>query len=80
VLDLFMPGMGGFEFLDRLRDSLATRRTPVLIWTVKDLSPHEQARLSRSAHALVRKGHGISALLEDLRRFLPAGPRALTGT
>jgi hypothetical protein len=30
--------------------------------------------------AIVRKGRGgIPALLDDLRRFLPAGPRALTG-
>jgi CheY-like chemotaxis protein len=73
VLDLRMPGMSGFEFLDRLRGSPATRLTPVLIWTVKDLSSEEQARLSRSAQAIVRKGHGgIPALLEDLRRFLSA--------
>jgi hypothetical protein len=52
----------------------------VLIWSVKDLSTHEQARLSRSVQAIVRKGRGgIPALLDDLRRFLPAGPRALTG-
>jgi len=71
LLDLLMPGMDGFEFLDRLRESPATRSTPVLIWTVKDLSPPEQARLSRSAQAIVRKGHGgIPALLEDLRRLL----------
>jgi CheY-like chemotaxis protein len=73
VLDLLMPGMDGFEFLDRLRSSPATRLTPVLIWTVKDLSTREQERLSRSAQAIVRKGHGgIPSLLEDLRRFLPA--------
>jgi PAS domain S-box-containing protein len=73
VLDLLMPRMDGFQFLDRLRSSPATHRTPVLIWTVKDLSPEEQARLSRSAQAIVRKGHGtIPALLDDLRRFLPA--------
>jgi PAS domain S-box-containing protein len=73
VLDLLMPGMDGFEFLDRLRSSPATRGTPVLIWTVKDLSDRERARLSRSVQAIVRKGHGgIPSLLEDLRRFLPA--------
>jgi PAS domain S-box-containing protein len=71
VLDLLMPGMDGFEFLDRLRDSPATRQTPVLIWTVKDLSAQEGARLHRSVQAIARKGHGgIPALLEDLRRFL----------
>jgi PAS domain S-box-containing protein len=74
VLDLLMPRMDGFQFLDRFRGSPATRLTPVLVWTVKDLSQEEQARLSRSAQAIVRKGSGsIPALLEDLRRFLPAG-------
>jgi CheY-like chemotaxis protein len=77
VLDLLMPGMDGFEFLDRLRSSPATRRTPVLIWTIKDLSDRECARLSQSAQSIVRKGHGgISSLLEDLRRFLPVQLRA----
>jgi CheY-like chemotaxis protein len=78
VLDLLMPGMNGFEFLDRLRSAPATLHTPVLIWTVKDLSPHEQSRLAQSAQAIMRKGHGgIPALLEDLRRFLPASPLVL---
>jgi CheY-like chemotaxis protein len=78
VLDLLMPGMDGFEFLDLLRDAPATCRTPVLVWTVKDLNAQEQARLSRSVQAIVRKGHGgIPGLLHDLRRFLPAGPPAL---
>jgi CheY-like chemotaxis protein len=77
VLDLVMPSMDGFEFLDRLRGSPATRLTPVLIWTVKDLSSQEQARLSKSAQAIMRKGHGgIPALLEDLRRFLSTRPDA----
>jgi CheY-like chemotaxis protein len=78
VLDLLMPGMDGFEFLELLREAPATRRTPVLIWTVKDLNRQEQARLSRSVQTIVRKGHGgIPALLDDLRRFLPAWPPAL---
>jgi PAS domain S-box-containing protein len=71
VLDLLMPRMDGFEFLDRFRESPATHRTPVLIWSVKDLSPEERARLSRSARAIVRKGHaGVQSLLEELRQFL----------
>jgi protein-histidine pros-kinase len=34
ILDLLMPGMDGFEFLRRLRQTGSGRDTPVIIWTV----------------------------------------------
>src|SRR6266852_4599808 len=45
VLDLMMPRVDGFEFLERFRKTEAGRRTPVIIWTVKDLSARDHARL-----------------------------------
>src|SRR5262249_16054977 len=45
VLDLLMPGMDGFEFLDRFRRTAAGRRTPVIVWTVKELTEADRARL-----------------------------------
>ncbi|MGE5306113.1 MAG: response regulator, partial [Alphaproteobacteria bacterium] len=38
VLDLMMPEMNGFEFLKRFRKSRSGRRTPVIVWTGKDLT------------------------------------------
>ena len=38
VLDLVMPGVDGFEFLDRLRRLPAGQTIPVIVWTVKDLT------------------------------------------
>jgi CheY-like chemotaxis protein len=45
VLDLLMPGIDGFQFLERLRAQPATQKTPVLVWTSKDLTAEDRARL-----------------------------------
>ncbi len=71
VLDLLMPGMDGFEFVARLRDSAAGRDVPVIVWTVKDLSAAERARLRAAAATIVFKGAGGAAqLVEELRPLL----------
>ena len=73
VLDLLMPGTDGFAFLDRFRRTPAGRRTPVIVWTVKDLTAEERAHLRVSAQAVVPKGErGAAALLEQLHALLPA--------
>ena len=45
VLDLVMDGMDGVEFLDRFRRLPEHVRTPVLIWTMKELTAAEHERL-----------------------------------
>ncbi len=45
ILDLLMPGLNGFEVLDRLEKSAAPNKPPVLIFSVKDLTPDEKQRL-----------------------------------
>jgi PAS domain S-box-containing protein len=73
VLDLLMPRMDGFAFLERLRSSPEHARTPVMIWTVKDLSAAERQRLHEVAQAIVQKGAGDDFPLTSLMRtFLPA--------
>ncbi len=75
VLDLLMPGMDGFMFLERFRRLPGCRETPVIVWTVKDLSPEENARLRAAAESIVLKGRSSSAeLLTELRTFLPPRP------
>ena len=72
VLDLIMPRLDGFEFLERFRMTEAGRSTPVIVWTVKDLTKHDQARLRQTAQAVVMKGNnGAAALLRELDAFLP---------
>jgi signal transduction histidine kinase/DNA-binding response OmpR family regulator len=72
ILDLIMPGVDGFEFLERFRRMEAGRSTPVIIWTVKDLSAHDHARLRERAHAVVVKdGDSAATLVRELKAFLP---------
>jgi CheY-like chemotaxis protein len=72
VLDLLMPGMDGFEFLDRFRRTSAARNVPVIVWTNKDLTLEEQERLRVSAQSVVLKSKGGAApLLEALQGLLP---------
>ena len=72
VLDLVMPGMDGVEFLDRFRRIPQHLRTPVLIWTMKDLTAAEQAQLRQSAQGIVSKNGGTpSTVIAQLKALLP---------
>jgi PAS domain S-box-containing protein len=77
VLDLLMPGMDGFEFLSRFRRTPAGRRTPVIVWTVKDLSSREREELDSLAQSVVSKSAGAKTLIEELETYVarrvPAG-------
>ncbi len=73
ILDLIMPEMDGFAFLERFRKLPHCGQVPVIVWTVKDLSTDEYTRLGQSAQGFLRKGQEVgSVLLEELKAFLPA--------
>jgi len=78
ILDLGMPEMSGFEFLDLFRRHPEGRDVPVIVWTAKDLTREELARLSASAQGVVLKHAGGSQnLIDELRRHVaPAVPLA----
>jgi PAS domain S-box-containing protein len=71
VLDLQMPEMDGFGFLELFRRLPGCAETPVIVWTVKDLTAADHARLASSAQGVLRKGHsGSASVVEELRRFI----------
>jgi PAS domain S-box-containing protein len=71
VLDLVMPEMDGVEFLDHFRRLPAHSRTPVLIWTMKDLTADEHESLRQTAQGVVSKNHGTpSTVVAQLRTLL----------
>jgi signal transduction histidine kinase/CheY-like chemotaxis protein/HAMP domain-containing protein len=81
ILDLLMPGMTGFEFLDQLRLDPKTRSVPVIVWTGKDLTTEESSMLRASANAVVSKGHGGSAgVIAELKARLPHAVRGSSTT
>jgi len=65
VLDLLMPETTGFEVVRELRMHPESREIPILIFTVKDLSPEERERLRGSVQAIVTKG-ATGDLLREL--------------
>lgn len=75
VLDLLMPRMGGFEFLGRFRSQAQNRDVPIIIWTAKDLTAAEQARLREEAQAVHSKARASTAgVVHELERLLRPSP------
>jgi hypothetical protein len=64
VLDLMMPEMDGFEFLQLLRQKPEFRHTPVIVATAKELTEQEHALLQRSTQRVIQKSaHSRTELL-----------------
>jgi CheY-like chemotaxis protein len=81
ILDLNMPGMTGFEVLERLKAETSTKDIPVVICTSRVLSDSERFRLNGKASAILSKeGLDRLALVQTLSRILTgAGMAAPTG-
>ncbi len=72
VLDLMMPEMNGFDFLKRFRKTRSGRRTPVIVWTGKDLNERERAELRSSVTSIAKKDHQANQLIHELNTILRA--------
>jgi HAMP domain-containing protein/CheY-like chemotaxis protein/signal transduction histidine kinase len=71
VLDLRLPDMTGFEVLEQMRDTPSLRDLPVVVFTGKDLSPEEDARLHTLARSVVVKDvESPERLLDETALFL----------
>jgi HAMP domain-containing protein/CheY-like chemotaxis protein/signal transduction histidine kinase len=71
VLDLRLPDMSGFEVLERFRDMPTLGDLPIVVFTGKELSPEEDARLHTLARSVVLKGvESPERLLDETALFL----------
>ena len=56
LLDLMMPEMDGFEFLEALRREGHPRRVPVIVITAKELTDEDRRRLNGGVERILQKG------------------------
>lgn len=74
LLDICMPRMTGFEFLEQLRADPELAATPVVVCTALDLQPAESHKLAGEAQGVIRKGVNLEGRIEEIIRvLLPKG-------
>ncbi len=73
LLDLMMPEMDGFEFIDALRRDETRRDIPVVVITAKTLTDADRRRLNGGVERVVQK-HALNAeaLLAEVRALVGA--------
>lgn len=76
LLDLMMPEMDGFEFLNELRQHPDWRSLPVVVVTGKELAQIDRQRLDGQIQRLYQKGvYDQQSLLDEVHRLIAAHPR-----
>jgi CheY-like chemotaxis protein len=69
LLDLMMPEMDGFEFMEELRKRPECRHVPVVVITAKDITEQDRKRLNGQVARVMQKA---SLRMEDLVREVRA--------
>jgi CheY-like chemotaxis protein len=72
ILDLQLPDMTGFEWLERMENAAEGHETPpVIIYTARELTEEENLRLSRYTGSIIIKGaKSPERLLDEVTLFL----------
>ncbi|RYE79920.1 MAG: response regulator, partial [Myxococcales bacterium] len=71
VLDLGLPDMNGFTFIDKVKNELKLVDLPIIIYTGRDLTPDEETQLKRVTEAIiVKSARSPEHLLDETTLFL----------
>lgn len=71
IIDLGLPDMNGFDLLETIKKDKQLNRTPIIIYTGKDLSKEENQKLNRLANTVVLKtAESKERLLDETMLFL----------
>ena len=75
ILDLLMPGVDGFEVLEKMKTLDSSRDIPVVIYTGKKLTAKDRSRLSHRYALLLEKTQETpETLLEQLNELISNKP------
>ncbi len=72
LLDLLMPEMDGFGFLEGLRKAGRRDGPPVIVITAKVLTDEDRKRLNGGVEAVVQKGGGPEDLVREIGALMAA--------
>jgi PAS domain S-box-containing protein len=71
ILDLMMPEMDGFTFVNEMRSQAAWRDIPILVLTAKDLTRREHERLRGAVQQVLQKGASSrEQLVQEIHRLV----------
>jgi signal transduction histidine kinase/DNA-binding response OmpR family regulator len=71
VLDLRLPDMTGLEVVEKARTDLGLEDLPVIVYTGKDLTAEEEARLREVTRTIIPKDpRSLDRLLDETARFV----------
>lgn len=71
LLDIIMPRMDGFGFIDKLRSNPKTNAIPVVVISAKDLSAKETVYLRENVSTIIKKqGLEQEKVIDELNRAL----------
>jgi signal transduction histidine kinase/DNA-binding response OmpR family regulator len=77
LLDLMMPEMDGFQFLDEVRKHENWRSIPVIVITAKELTPEDRQRLNGAVEKILQKGaYSREELIREIHDLVTASMRS----
>jgi signal transduction histidine kinase/CheY-like chemotaxis protein len=70
LLDLMMPEMDGFAFLEEFRKVSSVGEIPVVVLTAKDLTGEDRQRLNGHVNRIMEKGEGTDSVLKKIQALV----------
>ena len=71
VLDLNLPGMKGYEWMQKIRNKQGVAELPIIVYSGKDLSEEEEVKLKEFANTVIIKNeYSYLRLLDEVQLFL----------
>ena len=68
VLDLDMPRMDGFEFIEKTQEDGI--KIPIVVFSVKDITAVEEKMLSKFTEGIVKKESKVDTLVQEVNQIL----------